>query len=197
VEKDGLGLLRMDWMDGGSLERVYQGQPKGKAELELRMKTFGRLCDTVSLVHRSRVVHRDLKPANILLRDAGAAGGQVILIDFGLSFERRTIEGEGTAGYCAPEQVWCRDFGISPQTDIFALAQIAVWLLTGSTAPLLHDEDYRNWDNAGVGSLCSLSPFINAQSEELLLKGLAYSPKNRLRDLQALKTLSLRVLKTC
>lgn len=197
TEQQGMGLLRMDWMDGQSLERVYRTPPKGKADLELRMKTFTRLCDTLTLVHASRVVHRDLKPANILLRNATDAGNHVILIDFGLAFERRSKRGEGTSGYCAPEQLFMRDFSISPQTDIFSLAQVGIWLLAGSTAPLAPNEDFTGWDNAQPGCLCQLSPFITPAAEALLLKPLAYSPKERPRDCQVLKSFSREVLKSC
>jgi len=196
-ENNGYGFLRMDWMSGKSLERVYGGSlPKGKADLELRMKAFENICETVSIVHKSRLVHRDIKPANILLRDSSSPGSNAILIDFGLSFERRSAkEEEGTRGYSAPEQIYKRDFEISSRTDMFSLAQVACWLICGKPYPLICNDDFNGWENLSPGSLQNVSPFINLKAESALIKGLSFLPKDRPHDMQTFKLFVREILK--
>ncbi len=75
------------------------------------------------------VVHRDLKPSNLILRP----DGRVALIDFGAVREVAAWKEDGTTvigtfGYMAPEQL---HGGVSPATDLYALAAMACHLLTG------------------------------------------------------------------
>ncbi|MBW2456645.1 MAG: protein kinase [Deltaproteobacteria bacterium] len=88
--------------------------------------------------HAAGVVHRDLKPENlfVIARDDGSSC--VKLLDFGLAkvvtggSTGKTTKGiVGTLAYLAPEQVHGRERQ-SGQTDIYALAQIAYTLLTGT-----------------------------------------------------------------
>src|SRR5579864_4867346 len=68
-----------------------------------------RIADALEDVHRQRVIHLDLKPSNIMIRD----GGEVVLLDFGLSrhLDLPDLPGEelegpiGTGVYIAPEQL--------------------------------------------------------------------------------------------
>ncbi len=88
--------------------------------------------------HAAGIVHRDLKPENlfVIVRDDGSSC--VKLLDFGLAkvvtggSSGKTTKGiVGTLAYLAPEQVHGRERQ-SGQTDIYALAQIAYTLLTGT-----------------------------------------------------------------
>jgi serine/threonine protein kinase len=88
--------------------------------------------DTLVPFHEQRIVHRDLKPGNIFLTEEG----QVKLLDFGVA-QLREIGAEttragtafGTPSFMAPEQV--EDEGISPATDLYALASVVWEALTG------------------------------------------------------------------
>jgi tetratricopeptide (TPR) repeat protein len=84
-----------------------------------------QMLSALQYLHQHGILHRDLKPANALI-----SGGQVKLLDFGLSAS--TAEAEGTSGtlaYMAPEVL--EGSKASPATDLYSLGVIAYELLTG------------------------------------------------------------------
>ena len=123
--------LAMEYVDGGSLQRLFTGKPQDARGAAERIETLARAID---LAHRSGVVHRDLKPMNILLTKEG----QPKVADFGLaklidSPHSITEEGTlaGTPDYMAPEQASGRTSLVGPATDIHALGAILYEALTG------------------------------------------------------------------
>jgi serine/threonine protein kinase len=100
-----------------------------RASHALRCLTSG-----ISEIHGVGVIHRDLTPGNVLCCGFGAT--EIFKIsDFGLARPAglgRTFAGVGfgTVGYAAPEQAL--DQGVGLETDVFALACIAYYVLTGN-----------------------------------------------------------------
>jgi serine/threonine protein kinase len=92
------------------------------------------LASGISEIHSVGVIHRDLTPGNVLCCGFGAT--EIFKIsDFGLARPEglgHTFAGVGfgTVGYAAPEQAL--DSGVGPETDVFALACIAFYILTGT-----------------------------------------------------------------
>ncbi|MEO8905851.1 MAG: serine/threonine-protein kinase [Polyangiaceae bacterium] len=92
------------------------------------------LSSGISEIHGVGVIHRDLTPGNVLCCGFGAT--EIFKIsDFGLARPvglGRTFAGVGfgTVGYAAPEQAL--DQGVGMETDVFALACIAYYVLTGN-----------------------------------------------------------------
>src|SRR5512145_1076848 len=86
-------------------------------------------------IHAVGVLHRDMKPTNVLCCGAGDTEIHKIA-DFGfarpmgLSATFGSIA-VGTPGYTAPEQMLADRGSIGPQTDVFALAAIVYFTLTG------------------------------------------------------------------
>jgi eukaryotic-like serine/threonine-protein kinase len=92
------------------------------------------LASGISEIHSVGVIHRDLTPGNVLCCGFGETE-MIKISDFGLARPEglgRTFAGVGfgTVGYAAPEQAL--DAGVGPETDVFALACIAYYVLTGS-----------------------------------------------------------------
>ncbi|TNG03172.1 MAG: hypothetical protein EP297_00530 [Gammaproteobacteria bacterium] len=90
------------------------------------------IIDGLELVHREGFIHRDIKPANIFIREDHSP----VLIDFGAA---RQAIGEHThnltamvsTGYSAIEQYYSKAEDQGAWTDIYGLASIAYYCLTG------------------------------------------------------------------
>src|SRR5512145_663527 len=86
-------------------------------------------------IHAVGVLHRDMKPTNVLCCGAGDTEIHKIA-DFGfarpmgLSATFGSIA-VGTPGYTAPEQMLADRGNVGPETDVFALAAITYFVLTG------------------------------------------------------------------
>jgi hypothetical protein len=93
------------------------------------------LCETLSLLHAANCFHRDVAPDNILLADGQAP----VLLDFGAA--RKAIEGTQVftailkPGYAPIEQYGDGELKQGPWTDIYALAGVMHFALTGEAPP--------------------------------------------------------------
>jgi serine/threonine protein kinase len=94
-------------------------------------------CLTAGLtaIHSVGVIHRDLTPGNVLC--CGFGESEIFKIsDFGLARPlglKRTFQGVevGTLGYAAPEQMLESDIEVREAADVFSLACVVYYLLTG------------------------------------------------------------------
>jgi serine/threonine protein kinase len=93
------------------------------------------LCSGLAAVHEVGVIHRDLKPGNVLC--CGTGDEEIFKVaDFGVArpqglagtFFRDFV---GTLGYVAPEAFGSRGAECGPWTDVFGLAGVVYFLLTG------------------------------------------------------------------
>ena len=125
-EFGGRPYLAMELLRGGSLQdRLKDGPLTAKCAAELVEK----LARAVERAHEARLIHRDLKPANILFTEHD----EPKIGDFGLAKHLEadaglTLSGEivGTPGYMAPEQALGESRRVTPQTDVYALAQLSM-----------------------------------------------------------------------
>ncbi len=106
-----------------------------------------QLTNIIEKLHKSDppVIHRDLKPSNIILKyEAETATPSVHIIDFGAVANPQVKGGGstvvGTYGYMSPEQLMGHAL---PQSDIYSLAIIAVYLMSGVPPESLEIEDFR------------------------------------------------------
>jgi serine/threonine-protein kinase len=127
-----------------------------------------------------------VKPSNIVIEEAT---GRPVLIDFGMA-RRRSISDPklssigGTPHYMAPEQATdSTGTGVTPRSDLYALACTAFELLTGR--PLFSGSDAGELFSA---HLHQSAPRISSLRAELapldpvFLRALAKSPDNRQHD---------------
>jgi formylglycine-generating enzyme required for sulfatase activity/serine/threonine protein kinase len=141
-EHDGLPAIVSRYVAGGALDSYTRGKAFA---LDTVIGWLAQVAAALDAAHTlpKPLIHRDVKPENILV-ELGTDGlpSHLYLTDFGLAFSdnddspRMTADGDkvGTSGYLAPEQFLTRvreEHGITPQTDIYALAIMAYELLTG------------------------------------------------------------------
>jgi tRNA A-37 threonylcarbamoyl transferase component Bud32 len=147
VEKDGSFYYAMELLDGVDLETLVRRfgrlPPERVAAILLQI---GHALDDA---HTQGLVHRDVKPANLFLCRQGRDVDVVKVLDFGLvalmgDVKLNTGGGKGPSGrtiltlenvvvgspaYIAPERLL--GTGGDHRADLYAVACVAYWLLTG------------------------------------------------------------------
>ncbi|MBI5533991.1 MAG: protein kinase [Deltaproteobacteria bacterium] len=124
-------------LDGQDLEAYIAGRgalPWSEAALLL-----AQICHGLGEAHMLGVVHRDLKPENLFVARSHRADVPftVKILDFGIAkvvadaiHTSQATQSLGTPLYMAPEQADPRA-GVSPATDVWALALVVFRMLTG------------------------------------------------------------------
>ncbi len=142
----------LEWLNGKSLDLwLSEGAAEGETgwSLEATCSVVGAVGMALEVAHRQGIAHRDVKPANIFITSGDPRQGTAVtkILDFGVAkvlADRTELNaalaktGGGissfTPQYGAPEQ-FSKTFGATgPWTDVFALALVAVELLTGRPA---------------------------------------------------------------
>ncbi len=144
---DRYGPVELPWLaveyvhggpEGTTLTQRVLGCVRATGEafaMQRAAKAIECLCAGLAAVHDVGVIHRDLKPGNVLC--CGMGDDEIFKVaDFGVArpqglagtFFRDCV---GTLGYVAPEAFGSRSNEIGPWTDVFGLAGVVYFLLTG------------------------------------------------------------------
>ena len=144
-DADGMPLQVCEFMNGGTLSQIIREQ--GTQSLAETVRVINAMCLALGEAHGLGIVHRDIKPQNILF---GTVGGNKLpkLADFGIAKwsadddgNKKDQRAEDTAivagqklamyspSWAAPEQLAGQP--VSPATDIYSLACVAVYMLSG------------------------------------------------------------------
>ncbi|MEU0678023.1 protein kinase [Streptomyces sp. NPDC006172] len=142
VEENGLPWIVMAFVPGATdlAELVRDHGPLSPADTA---RIGVAVLDALTAGHRAGILHRDVKPANILLTGpgaqtpGGAAGGHVLLTDYGISLQPDAGEPRltttsgfiGTPGFLAPERA--RGVPPSPASDLFSLGATLYYAVEG------------------------------------------------------------------
>jgi len=133
---EGTLYYAMEYLNGITLEvlaRVSGPQPSARV-----LYILDQICGSLREAHGRGLIHRDIKPSNIMLCERGGLYDVVKVLDFGLVKERQQDQPEltqpntivGTPFYLAPELI-TDAAAFSPLSDLYALAGVAYYLLTG------------------------------------------------------------------
>ena len=130
VEHDGLCLLVMELLPGGSVWTRSRKQPFTPTE---SVATALAILAALDYAHAHGVLHRDIKPENVMF----SAGEVLKVTDFGIAkvlgraalVATRAGEVLGTPAYMAPEQALGEE--LTPATDVYATGVLLYELLTG------------------------------------------------------------------
>lgn len=173
----------MQYVEGVNLRSILT--PEGM-RFERAADILGQVGRTVTKAHDKGIFHRDLKPENIMLREAGGEE-QVKVIDFGIAKVKNSVLAPstgtavmaGTIAYMSPEQLSAQP--LTTASDVYALGVIAYEMLTGRR-PFNPDSAYKllEMQREGVRIRPSdLRPSLPPAAEALLLKALAFEPRER------------------
>jgi serine/threonine-protein kinase len=187
VERDGLCLLVMEKLPGGTLWTRFSTQgftpPAATAAV---LATIAGL----QAAHDHHVLHRDIKPENLMFSNTGA----LKVTDFGIAkviggegtLATRAGEVVGTPAYIAPEQA--RGTDLSPATDVYAVATMFYELLSGQL-PFDDDGDamallFKHAFEAPT-PLRDKAPFVPEAVADVVMRGLATDPADRYESAEA------------
>jgi len=145
-----------------------------------------QLCDALDHLHSQKpqpIVFRDLKPSNIMIDHYN----HIRLIDFGIAkvFEtgnRGTMI--GTEGYSPPEQYRGQ---AEPAGDIYAMGATLHHLLTRQDPRLEPPFTFTE------RPISDVNPGVSAAFEAIIMRCLAYDPKDRFPNAKALKEALLAI----
>ncbi len=171
----------MEYIDGLALNKVIHDYVNDDELMpHTDVMSVGRsIAAALDYAHSKGVIHRDVKPSNVMI----SREGRVILTDFGLvMISSQSTRGEvfGTPHYVSPEQARSSK-DACPQSDLYSLSVILYEMLTGHV-PF----DDPSSTVIAVKHLIEqppppreINPALNVQTEEVLLKALSKTPKDR------------------
>ncbi len=192
----GLPLQVCEYMNGGTLSTLLR--EKGPQSVAETMRVIGAMCEALAEAHNLGIVHRDIKPQNILFASVGDSRLPK-LADFGIAKwsadsesernnkradDTQIVAGQKLAMYspswAAPEQLAGQPVGDS--TDIYSLAALAVYMLTGQAIFSAEDvyagyKKRRQWDPLVREALLPLA--LPQGFVSVLANALAFDPKDR------------------
>jgi eukaryotic-like serine/threonine-protein kinase len=185
-----------EFMNGGTLAQVVRDHgPQTPVET---LRVIGSMCDALAEAHGLGIIHRDIKPQNILFAMVGATRLPK-LADFGIAKwtddepsggEKRAGDTQVVAGHkmamyspswAAPEQLSGQR--VSAATDIYSLAVVTVYTLTGNPIFACDDvyEGYKRRRNPrALLDEAFMASDVPREAIDVLARALAFAPEDRL-----------------
>jgi serine/threonine protein kinase len=137
-EANGTAYMAMPFYQGVTVKDAIRAMPDRPDEAWL-LALLAPLTEALMVIHAERCYHRDIAPDNVILL---AGSSRPLLLDFGAA---RRVIGDMTqgltvilkAGY-APVEQYAEVPGMKqgPWTDVYALAAVVYWAVTGATPPV-------------------------------------------------------------
>jgi serine/threonine protein kinase len=183
TNKDGAPYLVMEYVEGKTLESVFDAGP---LPLSRVAAWAGDLATALGRAHGAKIIHGDVKPANILV----TLDHQVKLGDFGIARFGTQDSGNGnlmgTPAYLSPEQILgnLQD----SRSDLFSLGIVLYQMSTG----------IRPFDGDSAVAVCAQiisntppppshhNPSLPAAFDHIVLRCLSKNPADRYSTAEAL-----------
>ena len=169
--------LVMDYVDGVTLKNHLIDTRRPLSEEEC-VRLFMPVMQDLEEVHARGIIHRDISPDNLMLQPDGS----LVLLDIGAAKDLSGGNGQSSVlvakkGFSPLEQ-YASGGDIGPWTDVYALCATIVYCVTGKLLPSPMDRI--------TGEDLDLSVFTSSFAE-VLQKGLAIRPEERIQNMDALK----------
>jgi serine/threonine protein kinase len=125
-EANNTAYMVMEYVEGDALpDWLKRHQPLVEGQVAA---LAGSLLDGLEVVHGAGYLHRDVKPSNIYIRSDASP----VLLDFGSARQRSAeLTAIVTPGY-APFEQYHSQGKQGPWSDLYALAGVLYWLVTGN-----------------------------------------------------------------
>jgi serine/threonine-protein kinase len=134
-------FLVMELLQGSDLERLVAS--KGALPAVVVVDYLAQVARAIDRAHQLGIIHRDLKPQNLFLHEREDGSHIVKVLDFGISkiLDPANVNSSaasmtqtgalvGTPMFMSPEQA-SGEAAVGPAADVWAIALVAVYLLTG------------------------------------------------------------------
>ena len=171
--------LVLELIRGKDLEDWLEDQTES-LDQETAASWMVQLCDATTYLHNHKpqpIIFRDFKPSNVMLDQHE----NIRLIDFNIAklFEA-DMKGTmiGTEGYCPPEQYRGQ---ATPAGDIYAIGATFHHLLTGQDPRLEPPFTFPE------RPIAPNNPHVTPEFEAIIMRCLAYDPKERFQSAEALR----------
>ena len=187
-EENGTAYYVMDYIDGSSLDDIVKA--RGRLSENDAIGYIRQVAGALEHVHDKNRLHLDIKPGNIMVN----VSGEAFLIDFGVSKQYDSVEGENTStllgktpGYAPIEQMGNNVQQFTPATDIYALGATLYKLLSGVTPPesTLIIED----------GIPELDASISEQTRTAINKAMSFRRKDRQQSVREFLSMLSSALK--
>ncbi|MDJ1174222.1 serine/threonine protein kinase [Roseofilum capinflatum] len=175
--------LPLEYICGVSLEKLNQRVLPEKEAL----RYIRQIGEALIAVHKKGLVHLDVKPDNILVRQKT---DEAVLIGFdfsrapshGLSEETQKFASDGFAAleWYLTEDKELAELG--PWSDVYSLAALFYWLLTGVVPPSAKD---RHEGTKPLKSLADFDQEISNRVKNAIEKGMAIKRNDRPQTVKA------------
>ena len=172
-------FFTMPYIAGGTIgERVRASGPLLTSEAVRILRDVAWALD---YSHGQGVIHRDIKPDNILIERATQ---RTLVADFGIAVTTGLPRAQtaliGTPAFMSPEQI--RGQGGDPRSDVYALAGVAYYLMSGRTpfeAPTTEGLLLAHLSQLPI-PIRTIAPQVPSDLAELIMRGLCKAPEDRL-----------------
>jgi serine/threonine protein kinase len=127
VSGDGLGLL-VEYASGGSLGQLVSS--RGRLSVGETVTVLTPIAQVLGYLHGKGFTHSDVSPGNVLF----TGHGKPMLADVGISRmvgDAAAVPDHGTAGFLDPTPVDAVRAGLQPERDVYAVAALGWYCLTG------------------------------------------------------------------
>jgi len=185
-------FLVMEHVKGESLDVILK--EKRMLSVEIAAKIMGYIAGALNYTTKKKIIHRDINPSNILIgpenvpKLIGLGLAKCLEDEFNTANLTQPGKGMGMVGYIAPEQLMDASKA-DHRSDIYSLGAVFYHCLCGQ-APY-DTQNLREYFNCIHSRIPPVAPYeLNSEVprdiSDLILKTLAYDPKDRYQTVDEL-----------